>query len=60
MSAETVKEFWRRFSASNPSVDPAAPYQVWYFGNTRDMAAEFGGSGAVGKENGNGEFAKHE
>jgi len=40
MSAETVKEFWSRFSASNPSVDPSAPYQVWYFGNTRDMAAE--------------------
>jgi uncharacterized protein YhfF len=24
-------------------VDPATPYQVWYFGNTREMAAELAG-----------------
>ncbi len=40
MSVESVKEFWSRFSSSDPSVDPSSPYQVWYFGNTREMAIE--------------------
>jgi uncharacterized protein YhfF len=40
MKAESVEQFWARFCSSEPSVDAHTPYQVWYFGNTPQMASE--------------------
>lgn len=40
MRAETVEEFWNRFCSAHPLVDRETSYQVWYFGNTREMASE--------------------
>ena len=34
-----VKEFWQKFCASG-DINPETPYQVWYFGNTSEMARE--------------------
>lgn len=35
-----VKEFWGMFLKTNPEVPPDTPYQVWYFGNSDEMARE--------------------
>jgi len=40
MSSETVEAFWAAFCSANASVDQETPYQVWYFGNTHEMARE--------------------
>src|SRR6185503_6291417 len=34
---DSVKKFWEAFCAANPEkVDPAAPYEVWFFHHNRD------------------------
>ena len=35
-----VEEFWAAFLKAEPAVPPDTPYQVWYFGNTSEMARE--------------------
>jgi uncharacterized protein YhfF len=35
-----AKEFWREFLARETTISPETPYQVWYFGNTPEMALE--------------------
>ena len=35
-----VEEFWAAFLKAEPAVPPDTPYQVWYFGNTPEMARE--------------------
>lgn len=37
--SEKIQEFWLGFCDST-NVDPKEPYQVWYFGNTPEMAKE--------------------
>ena len=37
---DAVKEFWLRFLKANPNVPRDTPFQVWYFGNTSEMARE--------------------
>jgi uncharacterized protein YhfF len=36
----TTEEFWRAFLKANPDVTGETPYQVWYFGNSSEMARE--------------------
>ncbi len=36
----TLIEFWDAFCRQNPHIAPGTPYQVWYFGNSREMADE--------------------
>jgi uncharacterized protein YhfF len=38
--SESVQKFWREFCAKNPDVNPDETYQVWYFGNSSEMAKE--------------------
>ena len=38
--SDLVRKFWREFCAENPEVNFDEPYQVWYFGNTSEMARE--------------------
>lgn len=33
-----VKDFWAGFLKANPAVRPETLYQLWYFGNTSEMA----------------------
>lgn len=35
-----VAEFWKKFCAANPEIDPATPFQVWHFGLGFEDAAE--------------------
>ena len=37
---DSVCKFWREFCAANPDVNADEPYQVWFFGNTSEMASE--------------------
>ena len=37
-----VKNFWKQFCLANPEVNPETPYDVWYFGNTSEMARRLG------------------
>ena len=35
-----IAEFWDRFCRDNADIGAETPYQVWYFGNTPELAAE--------------------
>jgi uncharacterized protein YhfF len=37
---EEVQEFWNEFVATRQDVSPEAPFQVWHFGNTPELADE--------------------
>ncbi|MDQ3062859.1 MAG: ASCH domain-containing protein [Acidobacteriota bacterium] len=37
---DLTEKFWQEFRAKNPDVNADEPYQVWYFGNTSEMAKE--------------------
>ena len=50
MIADPIGRFWEAFCAVDPSVDPATPYQIWFFGNTREMASELAGLVLTGKK----------
>ena len=38
--SNSVEKFWQAFCEENPVVKANEPYQVWYFGNTSEMAKE--------------------
>ena len=38
--SKQVEEFWRNYCEGNPQVEVNTPFQVWYFGNTSEMARE--------------------
>lgn len=44
-----VKEFWQKFCAAS-GVRAATPFQVWYFGNSSEMARELAGLVVSGKK----------
>lgn len=46
----TVEEFWAEFCEKRADIDPSTPYQVWYFGNSAEMAAELAGLVIAGKK----------
>jgi uncharacterized protein YhfF len=37
-STRVIVEFWEQFCREHPQVDVNTPYQVWYFGNTPELA----------------------
>lgn len=49
-NSEAVENFWSRFSASNPQIDPSTPYQAWHFGNSSPMASELADLVLAGKK----------
>ena len=38
-NSESIKTFWREFCEIS-KINPETPFQVWYFGNTSEMARE--------------------
>jgi len=40
MKSEAVENFWEEFCQNNDEIDHATPYQVWFFGNSSEMARE--------------------
>ncbi|MGB5014790.1 MAG: ASCH domain-containing protein [Pyrinomonadaceae bacterium] len=41
--SEKAAEFWTRFRGEFPGVEGGERYQVWYFGNTPEMALDLAG-----------------
>nr|AIA14046.1 ASCH domain protein [uncultured bacterium] len=37
-SSEAARAFWKACSERNPDVNPGGSYQVWYFGDSRELA----------------------
>jgi uncharacterized protein YhfF len=37
-NSEKTTTFWKQFCDRNSDINPAAPYQVWSFGDSREMA----------------------
>ena len=50
MTAEIVKQYWNNYCDSDDSVDPGTEFQVWYFGNSREMALELLDLVLIGKK----------
>lgn len=46
---DLVKQFWQEFCEKS-EVKPETPYQVWYFGNSSEMAKELAGLVISGKK----------
>lgn len=40
MTTSRAEEYWKSFAVANPEITPDTVYQVWYFGNTINMAVE--------------------
>lgn len=36
--SDRASAFWEQFCVSNSGFDPGEPYQVWHFGDSRDLA----------------------
>lgn len=50
MKSEAVENFWKEFCRKNPDVKTLEPYQVWFFGNEREMARQLGKLVLAGKK----------
>jgi uncharacterized protein YhfF len=50
MRNEAVENFWKEFCKVNSEIKPETPFQVWYFGNTSEMARELAGLVLQGKK----------
>ena len=37
---ESVQKLWDKFCENNPEINPKISFQLWYFGNTSEMAKE--------------------
>lgn len=46
---ESIKTFWQEFCETS-KINSETPYQVWYFGNTSEMARELAGLVLQGKK----------
>jgi len=38
--SDSVQKFWEEFCQNNPEINSNEPFQVWFFGNSREMAEE--------------------
>ena len=45
-----VRAYWQSFLSDNPDKTADTPYQVWNFGNTREMAADLAALVVAGKK----------
>ena len=45
-----TEKFWQDFCAENPAINPDEPYQVWFFGNSSEMAKELAALVISGKK----------
>jgi uncharacterized protein YhfF len=49
-SQPEIAEFWKDFRRKHPAIDVSSEYQVWYFGNSPEMAAELSALVLAGKK----------
>lgn len=50
MRSDSTERFWEEFCAVDPSIDPGTAHQVWFFGNTSEMASELAGLVLAGRK----------
>ena len=50
MKSAPVENFWKEFCGSNSGINAGTPFQVWYFGNSAEMARELAGLVVAGKK----------
>lgn len=48
--SSVVEEYWAKFLKANPAISADMPYQVWYFGNSSEMARELAALVLSGKK----------
>ena len=48
--SRSVEQFWAEFLDENPQIEPATPYQVWYFSNNSESARDLAGLVMSGKK----------
>ena len=48
--SRSVEQFWAEFLGENPQIEPATPYQVWYFSNNSQSARDLAGLVMSGKK----------
>jgi len=48
--SEALKSFWRNFCRENPETRLETPYQIWFFGNSSEMARELAALVLAGKK----------
>ena len=58
MTENSAQQYWEAFLDANPDIPRNTPYQVWYFGNSAEMAAELGGLVIAGKKSATASLAK--
>jgi uncharacterized protein YhfF len=56
--SQSTETFWKQFCANNSAVNPNEPYQVWYFGNTSEMALELARLVLQGRKTATGSLAE--
>lgn len=47
---KSIEDYWRAFLASDPDAATDIPFQVWYFGNSEEMARKLGDLVLAGKK----------
>ena len=50
MKSAAAEDFWKKFCQSNDEINSETPYQVWFFGNTSEMARELAELVILGKK----------
>ncbi|MGB7208918.1 MAG: ASCH domain-containing protein [Pyrinomonadaceae bacterium] len=58
MTKTRADEYWDAFLVANPQIGRDAPYLVWYFGNTIEMATELAELVISGKKSATASLAK--
>ena len=58
MTMASTNQYWDSFLAANPEIDRDTRFQVWYFGDSPDMAAELAGLAISGKKTATASLAK--
>ena len=50
MKSPSIQKYWEEFCDADGSVEPDTPYQVWFFGNSAEMAADLADLVQAGKK----------
>lgn len=58
MTISKVEQYWEAFVAKNAEIARDTPFQVWYFGNTKEMAIELAHLVVAGQKSGTASLAK--
>ena len=58
MTLSPVRQYWEAFLEGRPEIARDTPFQVWYFGNTKEMGIELGQLVIAGQKSATASLAK--